>query len=294
MLEQLRSGQTNGEIAEALDLSVNTVRYHLTNILGKLELDDREALRAWNGTPERRHRRLSGLGWLGSSSLLRVGAGTAAAVLAAVGVSIAGSDHPIAGNAGRSLEEPSTAVAASSSEPTAEVGPTTAAEPTVTAVPIASGTSAGETPVQLLARVAAEFVDICHVVDPDARAIPLSEHFPDPPNVPLIGALYAVSADGCVTHPPALEWARQTQTIADEDAAYIHVTCFLWPAQTDPAVGSLMVTVGPYHGPGDTDPGSLQRIADAPEDGLVLADCGIGLGNVDRFDNDSTRRWLPD
>lgn len=48
VLDGVRAGKTNGEIADDLGLSVNTVKYHVSNILGKLELTTREELAAWN------------------------------------------------------------------------------------------------------------------------------------------------------------------------------------------------------------------------------------------------------
>ena len=47
VLEQLRHHLSNAEIAVRLDISVNTVRYHVSNMLAKLDLPDREALAAW-------------------------------------------------------------------------------------------------------------------------------------------------------------------------------------------------------------------------------------------------------
>lgn len=47
VLAELRAGGTNGEIAERLGLSLNTVKYHVANMLAKLELPDRGALSGW-------------------------------------------------------------------------------------------------------------------------------------------------------------------------------------------------------------------------------------------------------
>ena len=57
VLNELRKGGTNAEIAERLGVSLDAVKYHISNMLGKLELDNREQLAAWR--PERR--RLLGL-----------------------------------------------------------------------------------------------------------------------------------------------------------------------------------------------------------------------------------------
>ena len=57
VLEQLREGRPNAEIAERLGLSVNTVKTHVSSMLAKLELDDRAALGAWTGEPAEASRR---------------------------------------------------------------------------------------------------------------------------------------------------------------------------------------------------------------------------------------------
>ena len=53
VLEALREGGTNAEIAARLDVSTNTVRYHVSNMLAKLELRDRRALAAWRPEGDR-------------------------------------------------------------------------------------------------------------------------------------------------------------------------------------------------------------------------------------------------
>ena len=47
MLDALREGGTNAEIAARLGISADAVKYHISNMLGKLELRDRRALAAW-------------------------------------------------------------------------------------------------------------------------------------------------------------------------------------------------------------------------------------------------------
>ncbi len=47
VLEQVRTGATNAEIAVRLGLSINTVKYHVANMLAKTGLDDRSELRQW-------------------------------------------------------------------------------------------------------------------------------------------------------------------------------------------------------------------------------------------------------
>ena len=56
VLEALREGGTNAEIAARLGVSTNTVRYHVSNMLAKLELRDRRALAAGAAMPLRASR----------------------------------------------------------------------------------------------------------------------------------------------------------------------------------------------------------------------------------------------
>jgi uncharacterized glyoxalase superfamily protein PhnB len=51
VLLRVRDGLTNAEIAQLRGCRVDTVKYHVASIIGKLELADREALRRWNGRP---------------------------------------------------------------------------------------------------------------------------------------------------------------------------------------------------------------------------------------------------
>jgi DNA-binding CsgD family transcriptional regulator len=51
VLALIRERRTNREIAEALGVSVNTVRTHVSSMLAKLDLPDREALATWEGQP---------------------------------------------------------------------------------------------------------------------------------------------------------------------------------------------------------------------------------------------------
>ncbi len=84
VLEALREGGTNAEIGARLGISADAVKYHVSNMLGKLELRDRHALAAWR--PEERRGRLpawfavpAALAYVGRP-LVWVGLGTAAAV----------------------------------------------------------------------------------------------------------------------------------------------------------------------------------------------------------------------
>ena len=79
VLDGIRQGRTNGEIADDLGLSLNTVKYHVSNMLGKLELSSREELASW--TDGRRRR------WLLAPRVALVAATTA--VVAGAGIVIA-------------------------------------------------------------------------------------------------------------------------------------------------------------------------------------------------------------
>ena len=70
VLEQLRDGRPNAEIAVRLGISVNTVKYHVYNMLAKVEVSDRHALAAWDGRPRRR------FGWFPSLPPIALGLGT--------------------------------------------------------------------------------------------------------------------------------------------------------------------------------------------------------------------------
>ena len=59
VLEDLRRGGTNVEIAVRLGLSPETVKTHIASMLGKLGLDDRHTLASWR--PDRDRRRVLGL-----------------------------------------------------------------------------------------------------------------------------------------------------------------------------------------------------------------------------------------
>ncbi|MXW23516.1 MAG: hypothetical protein F4Z96_02365 [Chloroflexi bacterium] len=73
VLDALREGGTNAEIAARLGLSPDTVKTHISHMLAKLGLRNRRALAAWR--PEREHRGAGG--WLGL--LVRPAVGLAAA-----------------------------------------------------------------------------------------------------------------------------------------------------------------------------------------------------------------------
>ncbi|MDE2696541.1 MAG: LuxR C-terminal-related transcriptional regulator, partial [Chloroflexota bacterium] len=90
VLEALRDGGTNAEIGARLGISADAVKYHISNMLGKLELRDRRALAAWR--PEERRGRLPA--WFAAPAAIGaiarpvawVGIGTVAAAGVVVGV----------------------------------------------------------------------------------------------------------------------------------------------------------------------------------------------------------------
>jgi DNA-binding CsgD family transcriptional regulator/catechol 2,3-dioxygenase-like lactoylglutathione lyase family enzyme len=47
--ELVRHGMTNKRIAERLSVSPDAVKFHIANVLSKLSLDDKRALRHWDG-----------------------------------------------------------------------------------------------------------------------------------------------------------------------------------------------------------------------------------------------------
>ena len=91
VLEALREGGTNAEIGARLGLSLDTVKYHISNMLAKLELRDRRALASWR--PAEPRGRLRGAFAVPAAAIAAVarpivwvGAATAAVAGVVVGV----------------------------------------------------------------------------------------------------------------------------------------------------------------------------------------------------------------
>jgi DNA-binding CsgD family transcriptional regulator/Tol biopolymer transport system component len=83
VLEHLRRGLTNAEIATRLGVSPDAVKYHVSNMLAKLDMENREQLRAWR-EPSRLRRwmaapllswKVLGAGAAGLVALVAVSAG---------------------------------------------------------------------------------------------------------------------------------------------------------------------------------------------------------------------------
>ena len=49
IVEGVRHGMTSRQIAERRNISIDAVKYHVSNILQKLDISNRTELRAWNG-----------------------------------------------------------------------------------------------------------------------------------------------------------------------------------------------------------------------------------------------------
>ena len=115
VLGALREGGTNAAIGARLGISADAVKYHISNMLGKLGLRDRRELAAWR--PDARGRRLGALLalpallWPPTRTLAWVAAGTAAAAGVGVAVvAIAGVVLVVLAVAGGDGEEPSAGI----------------------------------------------------------------------------------------------------------------------------------------------------------------------------------------
>lgn len=82
VLAEVRQGRANAEIAVRLGISVNTVRYHVSNLLAKTDTRDRGELATWSAPAQRRERPVIALA-------LYAGLSAAVAVAISIGVMLA-------------------------------------------------------------------------------------------------------------------------------------------------------------------------------------------------------------
>ena len=98
MLALVREGLPNSEIATRLGVTINTVRFHVSNLLAKSGSPDRVALRSWNpGTGDAPPRRLPALGlpFLKPFSVAAGGAGAVAAGIVLIIAASGRSEEPL-------------------------------------------------------------------------------------------------------------------------------------------------------------------------------------------------------
>ena len=165
VLEQLREGGTNAEIASRLGISADAVKYHISNMLGKLELRDRRALAAWR--PEGRQGGLLALpamlgvlgrsvAWVGGGAAVAGGGAvvSVAAMLVIAVVATRQSDQTAVIEMPAAVTRqadpvgtPVIPVQATTSNPTAAPPPTSTPAPTPTSTPTPTATpTAAPTP----------------------------------------------------------------------------------------------------------------------------------------------------
>ena len=193
VLDELREGGTNAEIAVRLGLSPDTVKYHISNMLSKLGLEDRRQLAAWRPAAERsRLRALLALP-LAFQSLARplVWAGAGAVALAAVAAVVAvlvvvtgNGDQPLV------VSPPPTETPQPTPSPTATATATvspmpTTPTPTATAAPSpTAGATPRSTPTATSTPTRAEPVEPVPEPAPVTRpSLPASPTFDGPPGV---------------------------------------------------------------------------------------------------------------
>ena len=147
VLDALREGGTNAEIAARLGLSLDTVKSHISNMLAKLELRDRRALAAWR--PEAGRRRLGGVLavpaalWSVGRPLLWIGAGVATlAGVAVVVVALVALEAIVEGDG-----EPAAAVKPPPPTSTPAAAPVVTPTPTPTVAPSPTPPEPSPTPM---------------------------------------------------------------------------------------------------------------------------------------------------
>ena len=129
VLVELRAGGTNAEIAERLGISADGVKYHVSNMLGKLGLENRQQLAAWREPPRERRR------WLFAPLTvpfpLKVAAGVAGGAVAVAAIVVA-----VILTLPRDAETVDDAPVVAVPPPAAMGAPTVAPTPAATATPV--------------------------------------------------------------------------------------------------------------------------------------------------------------
>lgn len=138
VLEELRRGGTNAEIAARLGVTLDAVKFHISNMLGKLGLENRRQLAAWRPEPRRRLFGLLALpAALDPVGRVLVWAGVAAAGAVALGVvavvlivlsTLDGGEQQVA--LAPTVSAPATATSTATPPPTATPTPMPTATPT--------------------------------------------------------------------------------------------------------------------------------------------------------------------
>ena len=152
VLDALREGGTNAEIAARLGLSADTVKTHISNMLAKLELRDRRALAAWR--PDTPRHRLGGvlavpaalwsvgrpLAWVGVGAAALAGVAVVVVALVALEVIVEGDPAPPAAVAPPPVATP-TPTTTPTPSPTVAPTATPVATPAATVAPTATPTA---------------------------------------------------------------------------------------------------------------------------------------------------------
>ncbi len=106
VLELVRQGLPNAEIAVRLGVSVNTVRYHVSNLLAKANATDRAQLKHWRPRPEQSDARNWGWVALILKPKLAVAASLAAGAVAAIAITASVATIEPAEPVARTVEPP--------------------------------------------------------------------------------------------------------------------------------------------------------------------------------------------
>ncbi len=241
VLEALREGGTNAEIAARLGVSANTVRYHVSNMLAKLELRDRRALAAWR--PEGRRRRLGALlalpaalwsvgrplAWVGVGAAALAGVAVVVVALVALEVIVEGDPDPPAAVAPPSATPTSTPTVSPTATPAptptaalmATPTPTAAPDPTETPAPSPMPTptaTPAATPTAIPAATASQPASPQSRVPAHPR-VPPSPNFATPPGSYTAIAVGAEYLDGSTEHACALTESGQPVCWAIDDGS---------------------------------------------------------------------------